>query len=276
MAMRWWDRTLELRARLGAGPGPHPVLLAADEDMALLLGPEGLREEPLPTARALRPTLAPLLDHTLLKAGARSAEIEALCGEARRHGFASVCVNPRWVPAAAVHLQGSGVRVCTVVGFPLGATSLAAKAFEAEVALREGATEVDMVLDLGAARDGDWARIRADFKGLRSAVPRPAVLKVILETCLLDDDQKRRACALAAEEGLDFVKTSTGFSTGGATVADVGLMRQTVGEAVGVKASGGIRTFEQALAMVQAGATRLGVSASLAIIGADRGPSEGY
>ncbi|HJV89753.1 MAG TPA: deoxyribose-phosphate aldolase [Holophagaceae bacterium] len=274
--MRWLDRTLELRTRIGDGPRPRPVLLAGDGTSVLLLEAGGPRERALPAGLALHPTLAPLLDHTLLKAGAREGEIEALCAEARQHGFASVCVNPRWVPTAARLLVGSGVRVCTVVGFPLGATSLAAKAFEAEVALREGASEVDMVLDLGAARDGDWARVQADFRGLRRAVPRPAVLKVILETCLLNDDQKRRTCVLAAEEGLDFVKTSTGFSTGGATAADIELMRGAVGESIGVKASGGIRTFEQALAMVQAGATRLGVSASLAIIGADRGASEGY
>ncbi|HJW33650.1 MAG TPA: deoxyribose-phosphate aldolase [Holophagaceae bacterium] len=274
--MHWLERTLELRTRMEGGHLPRPVLLAADDQRALLLEAGGLKERPLPEALATQPSLAPLLDHTLLKAGATSAEIIALCAEARAHGFASVCVNPAWVPLAASQLAGSLVRVCTVVGFPLGATSLAAKAFEAEQALRDGATEVDMVLDLGAAREGDWARVQSDFRGVRAAVPRPAVLKVILETCLLDDAQKRRACALAAEEGLDFVKTSTGFSTGGATAADVALMRGVVGESLGVKASGGIRTFDQALAMVQAGATRLGVSASLAIIGASQGPALGY
>ena len=276
MVMRWLDRTAELRGRLDGASLPRPVLLAGDAAAALLLEQGSLRECPLAEALTLRPSLAPLLDHTLLKAGATSREIAELCAEARDHGFASVCVNPAWVATAAAHLAGSRVRVCTVVGFPLGATSPAAKAFEAEQALRDGATEVDMVLDLGAARDGDWARVRGDFKGLRIAVPRPAVLKVILETCLLDDEQKRRVCTLAAEEGLDFVKTSTGFSTGGATTADVALMRGVVGEGVGVKASGGIRTFEQALAMVQAGATRLGVSASLAIVGATPGPALGY
>lgn len=270
------DRTSELRGRLDGVNLPRPVLLAGDGVAALLLEQGALRECALAEAMAMKPTLAPLLDHTLLKAGATSGEIAGLCAEAREHGFASVCVNPAWVPFAAAQLAGSRVRVCTVVGFPLGATSLAAKAFEAEQALRDGAAEVDMVLDLGAARDGDWAHVRADFRGLRNAVPRPAVLKVILETCLLDDEQKRRACALAAEEGLDFVKTSTGFSTGGATTADVALMRSVVGEGIGVKASGGIRTFEQALAMVQAGATRLGVSASLAIVGAAPGPALGY
>lgn len=274
--MRWMDRTSELRARLEGAALPRPVLLAGDAAAALVLEEGSLRECSLTEALTLGPSLAPLLDHTLLKAGATSREVAELCAEARDQGFASVCVNPARVASAAAHLAGSRVRVCTVVGFPLGATSLAAKAFEAEQALRDGATEVDMVLDLGAARDGDWARVRMDFKGVRNAVPRPAVLKVILETCLLDEEQKRRACTLAAEEGLDFVKTSTGFSTGGATTADVALMRSVVGEGIGVKASGGIRTFEQALAMVQAGATRLGVSASLAIVGAAPGAALGY
>lgn len=276
MVTPWMDRSLELRSRLAGLTPSRPVLLAADATNALLLEQGEVKEYPLEAALAQRPSLAPLLDHTLLKAGATSSEIRTLCAEAREHGFASVCVNPAWVASAKAQLAGSGVRVCTVVGFPLGATSSAAKAFEAEQALRDGADEVDMVLDLGAAREGDWARVQADIRGLRAAVPRPAVLKVILETCLLDDVQKRRACSLAQAEDLDFVKTSTGFSTGGATAADVALMRQVVGETVGVKASGGIRTFDQALAMVQAGATRLGVSASLAIVGAGQGPGLGY
>jgi deoxyribose-phosphate aldolase len=157
----------------------------------------------------------------------------------------------------------------------LGATSTAAKAFEAAQALREGAQEVDMVLDLGAAKDGDWGRVDADLRALRETVPAPALLKVILETCLLTDAQKAEACRLAKAAGLDFVKTSTGFSTGGATEADVALMRREVGPVIGVKASGGIRTREQALAMLRAGATRLGVSASLAIVGAAPGQSGG-
>lgn len=243
--------------------------------MALLWEAGSLRELPWEAAEALDLDLAPLLDHTLLKAGVTAADIEDLCAEARTHGFASVCVNPVWVPLAAERLAGSSTRVCTVVGFPLGATSLAAKAFEAAQALREGAEEVDMVLDLGAARGGDWDRVAADLRAVREAVPRPAVLKVILETCLLDDGQKRRACTLAEAAGLDFVKTSTGFSTGGATEADVALMRNAVGPTVGVKASGGIRTRAQALAMVRAGASRLGVSASLAIVGAAPGHSGG-
>ncbi|WP_026852486.1 deoxyribose-phosphate aldolase [Geothrix fermentans] len=210
--------------------------------------------------------LAPLIDHTLLKAEATGAQVEALCAEALKHGFASVCVNPLWVPLAASLLKGSAVRTCTVVGFPLGASSLRAKAHEAEVAVADGAQEVDMVLAIGAAKGGDWETMRRDLEGLRAAVPAPTVLKVILETCLLTDGEKERASSLALEAGLDFVKTSTGFSTGGATEADVALMRRTVGTGMGVKASGGIRTYEGALAMVLAGATRLGLSASVAVI----------
>lgn len=266
----------ELLDRLAGRSGLRgPVPVGSKEGLALLWEAGSLRELPWEAAEALGLDLAPLLDHTLLKAGVTAAEIGDLCDEARDHGFASVCVNPVWVPLAAERLAGSSTRVCTVVGFPLGATSLAAKAFEAAQALREGAEEVDMVLDLGAARGGDWDRVAADLRAVRDAVPHPAVLKVILETCLLDDDQKRRACELAATVGLDFVKTSTGFSTGGATEADVALMRRAVGPAVGVKASGGIRTRDQALAMVRAGASRLGVSASLAIVGAAPGHSGG-
>ncbi len=276
MALNWMERTHELRARIGVPPGGPAPLLAADDSEALLGGASGPRTLPLAQALAEGITLAPLLDHTLLKAGATGSEIDRLCEEAARHGFASVCINPVWVPRAVSRLAGTSVRVCTVVGFPLGASAPAAKAYEAEQAVRDGAGEVDMVLDLGAAREGAWDRVKADLRSLRAAVPHPVVLKVILETCLLDDGAKRRACALAAESGLDFVKTSTGFAAGGATVEDVALMRQVVGESVGVKASGGIRTFDQALAMVQAGATRLGVSASLAIIGASHPAGSGY
>lgn len=266
MRATWIQRTAEASARMATRKAAEPALLAGDEAHWVLWEAGELREVPVAEGRALNPSLAPLLDHTLLKAGATGPEIETLCREARAHAFASVCVNPVWVPWASAALAGTAARVCTVVGFPLGASATAAKAFEAEQALRDGAEEVDMVLDLGAARGGEWDRVKADLRALRRAVPKPKVLKVILETCLLDDEQKRRACLLAAEEGLDFVKTSTGFSTGGATVADVKLMRATVGEALGVKASGGIRTHAQALEMVLAGASRLGVSASLAIL----------
>jgi deoxyribose-phosphate aldolase len=272
------DLTAEIRARLQPIPaGRRPQLLGCVEGACLLRDSTGLHHRT--TAQAALPAgpwdLAPLIDHTLLKAEATGAQVEALCAEALKHGFASVCVNPLWVPLAASLLKGSAVRTCTVVGFPLGASSLRAKAHEAEVAVADGAQEVDMVLAIGAAKGGDWETVRRDLEGLRAAVPAPTVLKVILETCLLTDGEKERASSLALEAGLDFVKTSTGFSTGGATEADVALMRRTVGTGMGVKASGGIRTYEGALAMVLAGATRLGLSASVAVIQGGAG-SEAY
>jgi deoxyribose-phosphate aldolase len=263
------DLTAEIRARLQALPEGHrPQLLGCVEGTCLLRDPAGLHHRTAAqTALPAGPwDLSPLIDHTLLKAEATGAQVEVLCAEALKHGFASVCVNPLWVPLAASLLRGSAIRTCTVVGFPLGASSLHAKAHEAELAVKDGAQEVDMVLAIGAAKGGDWDTVRRDLEGLRAAVPAPTVLKVILETCLLTDAEKERASTLALEAGLDFVKTSTGFSTGGATEADVALMRRTVGTGMGVKASGGIRTYEGALAMVLAGATRLGLSASVAVI----------
>lgn len=263
------DLTAELRARLQPfAPGGRPQLLGCVEGLCLLRDAAGFHHRPgaqdLPGTGPL--DLSPLIDHTLLKADATGAQVEALCAEARQYGFASVCVNPIWVPLAASLLKDSGVRTCTVVGFPLGATSLRAKALEAGAALGDGAQEIDMVLAIGPAKGGDWETVRRDLQGLREAVPAPAVLKVILETCLLSEGEKVLACELALEAGLDFVKTSTGFSTGGATLADVALMRRTVGTRLGVKASGGIRTYEGALQMVLAGATRLGLSASVAVV----------
>ena len=271
------DLTAEIRARVPALPREGVTqLLGCVEGFGLFRDAKGLHHR---SFAQVAPTegpwdLSPLIDHTLLKADATGAQVEGLCAEALAHGFASVCVNPLWVPLAASLLKGSPVRTCTVVGFPLGASATRAKALEAEVALQEGAQEVDMVLAIGAARAGDWDTVRRDFEALRSAVPAPALLKVILETCLLDEAEKVRACELAAEAGLDFVKTSTGFSTGGATEADVALMRRVVGPRLGVKASGGIRTYPVALQMVRAGATRLGLSASVAVVqgGTGAGP----
>lgn len=272
------DLTAEIRARAPeAGTKGQTQLLGCLEGFCLFRDPGGLHHRS--AAEAHLPAgpwdLAPLIDHTLLKPEATGAQVEVLCAEALKYGFASVCVNPLWVPLASALLKGSAIRTCTVVGFPLGASSLSAKAHEAEVAVKEGAQEVDMVLAVGAAKGGDWDTVCRDLEGLRAAVPRPAVLKVILETCLLTDGEKEQASALALEAGLDFVKTSTGFSTGGATEADVALMRRTVGTGMGVKASGGIRTYEKALAMVLAGATRLGLSASVAVIQGGAG-SEAY
>lgn len=267
--------THEPRTRRPARPiGGGVQLLGCAAGEALLRDSGGLRR--IPQSEVLPPQgpwdLSLLIDHTLLKPEATGAQVENLCAEALAHGFASVCINPAWVPLTASLLQGSEVRTCTVVGFPLGVTSSRAKAFEAETALSQGATEVDMVLALGAVKSGDWGTAQADMKAVRNAVPAGSVLKVILETCLLTDDEKVRACQLAMDLGLDFVKTSTGFSTGGATEGDIALMRQTVGPHMGVKASGGIRTYATALGMVMAGATRLGLSASLAVIRGTPGP----
>ncbi|MEJ5366918.1 MAG: deoxyribose-phosphate aldolase [Bryobacteraceae bacterium] len=213
------------------------------------------------------PALARLIDHTILKPEATEADVRKVCREARGYGFASVCVNPFWVPLVARELKGSGVKVCTVVGFPLGATSTAAKVCEAELALRDGAEEIDMVMNVGALKSGDYAAVESDIRLVAETCHKHgALLKVILETALLEDAEKAIACALAKLAGADFVKTSTGFSKHGATVADVALMRRVVGESMGVKASGGIRTLEDLKAMTAAGATRIGASASVRIV----------
>lgn len=210
--------------------------------------------------------MAALIDHTILKPEAKEADILQLCAEARDYGFASVCVNPHWVPLCAGLLSGSGVKVCSVVGFPLGATSTASKMAEAEIAIRSGAAEIDMVMNVGALKSGDHNAVRNDIKGVVEVCRRGgALLKVILETCLLHDEEKETACLLAMEAGADFVKTSTGFNSGGATVEDIALMRRVVGPRLGVKASGGIRTLHDLKAMVEAGASRIGASASVQI-----------
>lgn len=229
-----------------------------------------------PPARGME-DVARHIDHTLLKANATLAEIEQLCQEAKTHGFASVCVNGLWVRRCAELLAGTPVAVCTVVGFPLGASAPEVKAFEARRAIEDGACEVDMVLSVGALKSGQDDFVRADIAAVREVCrAMGAKLKVILETCLLTDDEKVRACRAAVAAGADFVKTSTGFSTGGATVADVELMRRVVGPAIGVKASGGVRTRDDAKAMLAAGATRLGASASVAIATSAKGPAGGY
>jgi deoxyribose-phosphate aldolase len=217
------------------------------------------------------PSIASLIDHTLLKPDATRADILDLCRQAGDYNFASVCVNAYWVPLAAAELAASPVKVCTVVGFPLGATSTAAKVAETEVALANGAQEIDMVQNIGALRGGDHAAVQHDIQAVvEAAHRRGAIVKVILETALLDDDQKVAACLLAKAAGADFVKTSTGFGPSGATVHDVELMRRTVGPDLGVKASGGIRTLDDFNKMVAAGATRVGASASVKIVEAAR------
>ena len=220
--------------------------------------------------------LAGMIDHTILKPEATRAEVARLCDEAIAHGFASVCVNAVHAGFVAGRLKNSAVKTCVVVGFPLGASGAAAKADEAVRAIADGADEIDMVIDVGALREGDLDRFRADIAAVRQATAGK-VLKVIIETCLLNDAQKETACRISKELGADFVKTSTGFSSGGATVEDIALMRRVVGPEMGVKASGGVRTAETAWALVEAGATRIGASASIAIVGgAGKGGPAGY
>ena len=217
-----------------------------------------------PAAKRDGSSLANRIDHTLLRADATQSEVEELCAEARHYGFASVCVNTRWVPTAAEALAGTDVMVCTVVGFPLGAMTRRAKAEEARIAVAEGAQEVDMVIDVGGLLSGDLAGVYEDIRGVVDAAGAVPV-KVILENCLLSDEQKAIGCLLAMRAGAAYVKTSTGFSTGGATTDDIALMRACVGDALGVKASGGIHTRDEAEAMLAAGADRIGASASIAI-----------
>lgn len=216
--------------------------------------------------------IARLIDHTLLKPEATPEQIERLCAEAREHGFASVCVNPSYVALAARLLSGSATLVCTVIGFPLGATTSETKLFEAQQALNLGAREVDMVIHVGHLKGHDHDYVRADIRAVVDAAhANGAICKVIIETALLAEDEKIAACQLAAQAGADFVKTSTGFSTGGATVADVALMRRTVGETIGVKAAGGVRSLADAQALIAAGATRLGTSAGVQLVREARG-----
>jgi deoxyribose-phosphate aldolase len=236
----------------------------ANEAVTAALGPIPDGVDVTPALRS-SDTLAGRIDHTLLKADATLSAVDTLCREAIAHKFASVCVNTRWVPTAAERLADSGVMVCTVVGFPLGAMTRLAKAEEARITVAEGADEVDMVLDIGGLLSGDLAAVYDDILGVVSAA-RPAPVKVILETSLLDDDQKAVACLITARTGAAYVKTSTGFGGGGATVHDIALMRAMVGEALGVKASGAVRTRQDAKAMVKAGADRIGASASVAIV----------
>lgn len=209
--------------------------------------------------------IASYIDHTVLAADASEEKIRVLCKEAADNHFASVCVNSCWVSLASELLKGTGVNVCTVVGFPLGAMNTRAKAFEASDAVDNGAEEIDMVLNVGYMKSGLYDKAEEDIREVKKAC-RGKLLKVILETCLLTDDEKKKACELAERAGADYVKTSTGFSKGGATKEDVALMRKTVGDRLGVKASGGIRSYEKAMEMIEAGASRLGTSSGIAII----------
>lgn len=211
-------------------------------------------------------SIASVIDHTILKADATEEQVVEYCRQAKKYGFASVCVNPVYVPLVAAELQNSGVKVCTVIGFPLGANNSAVKAFEAATAVNEGAEEIDMVLNIGALKDGKYDYVEDEIRQVVRA-SGGAPVKVIIETCYLNEEEKRQACKLAIKAGAKFVKTSTGFGTAGATAEDVKLMRETVGDIAGVKASGGIRSFNAAIEMLDAGATRLGTSSGIKIMG---------
>lgn len=208
------------------------------------------------------------IDHTLLKPDASQEQIETLIEEAKKYDFASVCVNPTWVNFAAQALKATDVKICTVIGFPLGANTPELKAFETSDAIRNGANEIDMVINIGALKSQNFDLVEKDIRAVVEAA-KGTLVKVIIETCFLTDDEKVKACQIAQKAGADFVKTSTGFSTGGATVADVALMRKTVGPDMGVKASGGARSYEDALAFIKAGATRIGASSGVAIMEGD-------
>lgn len=261
------------------------VLTALAERADILANPEKLREVVANgadrvayhgEAEDVPADLAKYIDHTVLKPDTTADEIDVLCDEALEYGFASVCINPTWVKRSADRLRGSEVKVCTVIGFPLGANTPEIKAMEARKALRDGAREVDMVINIGALKSGQHELVRKDIeKVVDAAHESGAICKVILETALLTDEEKVIASALSKQAKADFVKTSTGFGGGGATVYDVALMRETVGPDMGVKASGGVRTLEDAEDMIAAGATRIGASAGVQIVGGTEGDADG-
>jgi deoxyribose-phosphate aldolase len=210
--------------------------------------------------------IASIIDHTVLKADAMPEEIIKICREAKQYKFASVCINPCYVKLAAEELKGSSVKVCTVIGFPLGAASTVVKAFESKKAIEEGALEVDMVINIGMLKAGEYDYIKKDIEAVVDASKGKALSKVIIETCLLTDEEKIKVCKIAKAAGADFVKTSTGFSKWGAKAEDIKLMRETVGPEMGIKASGGVRNYNDAVQMIEAGATRIGASSSIKII----------
>ncbi|GEN52021.1 deoxyribose-phosphate aldolase [Halobacillus faecis] len=218
--------------------------------------------------------LAKMIDHTQLKPDTAKDKITQICEEAKENNFASVCVNPHWVSYCAELLDGTDVKVCTVIGFPLGATTKETKAFETKQAIEKGATEVDMVINIGELKSGNKELVQQDIEAVVREAEGKAIVKVIIETSLLTEDEKVVACELAKAAGADFVKTSTGFSGGGATVEDISLMRKTVGPDMGVKASGGVRDYEGAKAMIEAGATRIGASSGIAIVNGEQGTSD--
>jgi len=218
------------------------------------------------SAGITREVLAGYIDHTLLKPEAVESQFEQLCNEAIQYRFKSVCVNSSWVPYVAKKLRGTGIIICSVIGFPLGGMDTRSKAFEARSAIESGATELDMVINIGALKSGNLKLVEEDIRAIKRACRSTILLKVILETGLLNEAEKILACEISKKAGADFVKTSTGFSGSGATVEDIALMRRIVGPSIGVKASGGIRTFDQAVALIRAGANRLGCGSSVAVI----------
>ena len=215
-------------------------------------------------------SIASSIDHTLLKPEATAEQVRKVCLEAIEYKFASVCVNSSQIPLVSQMLKGSGVKACSVVGFPLGAMSSRGKAEETKDVIENGATEVDMVINVGAAKSGDWDLVKRDIEAVVNAAKGKALVKVIIESCLLTDEEKVKVCTISKIAGADFVKTSTGFSTGGATIEDIKLMRLTVGPNIGVKASGGIKDYKTALAMINAGATRIGTSSGIVIVKSEK------
>ena len=242
------------------------VAKIADEILRKLESQGGLKSSP-------SGSIAGMIDHTLLKQDANEEQIKKLCEEAKDNHFCSVCVNPGYVPLCYEMLRGTDVKVCTVIGFPLGATTTKSKVFEANEAIENGANEVDMVINVGKVKSEDWNFVKKDISDVVTAVHGRAIVKVILETCLLTEEEIVHVCQICKAAGADFVKTSTGFSTGGATAAHVALMRKAVGNEMGVKASGGVKSAETAKEMISAGATRLGTSSGIAIINGLTGSS---
>ncbi|KXZ39534.1 deoxyribose-phosphate aldolase [Alkalithermobacter thermoalcaliphilus JW-YL-7 = DSM 7308] len=220
--------------------------------------------------------IAKIIDHTVLKAQTTEADVKKVCKEAKEYGFFSVCINPAYIELAKKELEGSDVKVCTVIGFPLGANTPEVKAFETKDAIQKGADEVDMVINIGALKDKKYDYVQKDIKAVVDAADKKALVKVIIETCYLTDEEKKIACELAKKAGADYVKTSTGFGTGGSTPQDIKLMRETVGQNMGVKASGGVRTEEDAKAVIEAGASRIGASSSVAIVTGSETEGSGY
>ncbi len=224
----------------------------------------------------MKQNIANMIDHTVLKAFSTREDVITVCNEAKEHGFFSVCINPTHIELAKKELEGSNVKVCTVIGFPLGANTSEVKAFETKDAIAKGAHEVDMVINIGALKDKNYDLVYNDIKAVVDAANKDALVKVIIETCYLTDEEKKIACELSVKAGADYVKTSTGFGTGGSTPEDIKLMRDVVGPTIGVKASGGVRTTEDAIKVIDAGASRIGASASISIATGEKTDTIGY